>query len=459
MSATYRCWPGCAGYGRWGSGWPRTVSACANLSLSVLAEAQFDLFKLDRTTLRRLPTDPARMALVDALSQFAARIGSRLAATGVESEAELAAVRQAGIRIAQGNLFAPARRQIALSTTALAVPATADHPRSAGFARAAELRVEDFLQPASTLPDTATCEDVRAALLAHDAPSGVVGLTPQLRPQWMADRGRFLSAFTGPFGYALHAKKPASRLADPPRVIPVGAGAREMLELFADAAWDRCGDEVIVVDGSGRRLGVVLVAELVRGVADAKIEEATMLNPLARLPGSDVVAREVDRRIADGQAHVVAWVDIDGFKKINDTAGFAAGDDLIRELGRVLSGLRAGLRDVTISNLGGDDFLLACGIGEITTIADALLNTPWSADGLPATLSLATLICEKSSTQSYRDASRRLAPLKKHAKSIRGASWVNGWPGADRAEVLHPRQGRHALPEPRPHVPCPALAG
>jgi CheY-like chemotaxis protein len=52
-----------------------------------------------------ISTDPARRALASAVADFAARIGARVVAEGVEEMEELQAVRVAGIGWAQGYLF------------------------------------------------------------------------------------------------------------------------------------------------------------------------------------------------------------------------------------------------------------------------------------------------------------------------------------------------------------------
>ncbi|MEU6646078.1 GGDEF domain-containing protein [Saccharomonospora sp. NPDC046836] len=406
-----------------------------DLPLNLLADSPVDMVKMDRTSLRRLPEDPATVALVESLVHFTARTDLRLVATGIETEDQLNTVRQLGIRIVQGNLFAPARRNmVSTGTITLATPDAQLGPAS--FTPVGNPTVKDFLRPATTLPAGATCEEVRAVLVDNDAPTGIVGIDDEGRPQWSIDRTRFLLAVTGRFGYALHANRPAERLADAPHVIRHGAGALELLDLVADADWDRTADDVVVIDDLGRCHGVVLVHEVVRGMAEAKIEEAAALNPLTRLPGSDAVARNVDRRIAAGQPLVVGWLDVDSFKKVNDTVGFAAGDDLIRALGRTLTDLAGALGGVTVSHVGGDDFLIACDIDKITTVADHVLDTEWIAEGMPVTISLATLVCAGSTVSSYREISRLLAPLKKYAKSITGSSWVNSWPGTDRIEVL-----------------------
>lgn len=406
----------------------------ADLPFTLLTAAPVDMLKLDRSVLSGLPDTATSVAVVESLLHYTSRTGLRLVATGVGSEAQLAAIRQLGVRIAQGNHFLMAGDGI--TWTQPPAPAGPDPDERVEPEPLTTPRVRDFLRPATTLPETATCDDVRKALAFGDQPTGVIGIDADTRPQWSVDRTRFLVAVTGPYGHALHAKRPASRLADKPHVIHAEAKALELLELVTDADWGRTGDDVVVVDDQGRCLGVVLVTEVVRGVAEAKIEEAAALSPLTRLPGSDTVARDVDRRIACREPFVVAWLDVDCFKTVNDTAGFAAGDDLIRALGRTLTDLASRLPRATVSHVGGDDFLITCDVDEISPIASALLDTPWNAEGMPVTVSLATLVCATSSISSYREASRLLAPLKERAKSVPGSSWVLGRPGSDRVDVL-----------------------
>lgn len=403
----------------------------ADLPLNLLAESHADMVKLDRSSLGKLPDDTPTAALTEALVHFADRTGIRLVATGVETEAQLAMVRGLGIGLVQGHLFAPAGQG--------SIPAGAITPAASGsedYRSCGTPAIKDFLRPARTVPADATCEQVRAVLVDDVALSGLVGVDEDGKPRWSIDRTRFLLAVTGPFGHALHAHRPAERLADPPHVIRNSASALEVLDMVSDGPTGRASDDVVVIDESGRCQGVVLVHELVRGMAEAKVEQAAALNPLTRLPGSDAVARDVDRRISAGEPLVVGWLDIDSFKKINDTAGFAAGDDVIRAIGRALTRLATDLGGVTVSHVGGDDFLISCGPDTIRPLADAVLDTQWSADGMPVTVSLSTLLCPRRSVESYNEISRRLAPLKKDAKNLRGSSWVCGRPDTAGIDIL-----------------------
>lgn len=81
----------------------------------------------------------------------------------------------------------------------------------------------------------------------------------------------------------------------------VDATAWEVLDVLADGERSRTADDVAVVDKRGRCVGIVRLADLVRALAESRVEEAAALNPLTRLPGSDSITGEVDRRIAQGR--------------------------------------------------------------------------------------------------------------------------------------------------------------
>ncbi|GAA3462554.1 EAL domain-containing protein (putative c-di-GMP-specific phosphodiesterase class I)/GGDEF domain-containing protein [Saccharothrix longispora] len=415
--------------------------------LSLLTEVRPDVVKLDREVVVALPADPARFALVQALQHLCEHTGSLVVAEGVETEAQLAALRRLGVRLAQGNLLAAAQRRPRVDATIAAVLSEVSDPEATTktmtgpVRRGSGPRVTDFLHPATTLPDSATSEEVLEVLGSRPTVTGVVLVDAEDRPSWTVDRNRFLLAVTGPFGHALHAKREAARLADRPKLIGAESSALELLDVVAHAHRERTNDDLVVVDAEDRCLGVVRVADVVRGIAELKVEQAAALNPLTRLPGTDSFAREVDRRVLGGELFAVGWLDVDGFKRVNDSVGFAAGDDLIRAIGRALTEGAGAYPGVHVGHVGGDDFLVVAGLDEIVPFSAAVLDAPLDAEGRAVTLSLATLICAAGSVVSYREVSRLLAPLKEHAKSLRGTSWVLGRPGSDHVDVL--RGGPH----------------
>jgi len=73
--------------------------------LQSLVDLEPDLVKIDRDFLAGVASDPARYALVKALVQFAADTGVTLIAQGVETREDLQALRELGVRFAQGYIL------------------------------------------------------------------------------------------------------------------------------------------------------------------------------------------------------------------------------------------------------------------------------------------------------------------------------------------------------------------
>ncbi|MFJ3671597.1 EAL domain-containing protein [Streptomyces sp. NPDC090106] len=392
-----------------------------DLPLRLLTDLTPDLVKLDASLL-------ARPAAVRAMRTLCEGLGALLAVEGVETESQCAAALAAGAQLAQGELFAPPAR---LPAADVYVP-----PRSPAMAAPARSgpMVREFVRPAALLPATASAGRVRALLTGSPEVNGVLLVDAHGVPVRSVHRSRFLLSMSGRYGHALYADRPAAKLGDAPRAVGVDATAWEVLDVVAVGGRDRTSDDVAVVDRYGRCVGVVRLADLVRTLADTQVEEAAGLNPLTRLPGSDAITGEVDRRIADGRTFALSWLDVDHFKRVNDGAGFAAGDELIRSVGRVLQ--RAASDGTRVGHIGGDDFLVLADPESLDPVAASVLDPPWSAGGLPVSLSLATVLCAPGSVSGHREAAAFLAPLKKAAKALSGASWVLGRAGLPGHEIL-----------------------
>jgi diguanylate cyclase (GGDEF)-like protein len=411
----------------------------AALPLTLIADIRPDLVKLAPEIVRRLVQRSDHLAVLESVRHLCRAMEADLLAPGVDNEQQLTMLRRNGVRMVQGNLLArPARRP----PTTLRVPGIAvDTAGPVAPTSAAGPRVTEFLTPATLLPQDVVADVVRQVFTDQPDISGVVLVDAHNRPQWTVDRNRFLLAVTGPYGYALHAKRPAARLADQPLLVSTTTTAMEALHLLADGERRRSYDDAVVVDEAGHCLGVVQASNLIRGMTELKAEQAAALNPLTRLPGSDSVANEVAQRIAHGCEFAVGWLDIDDFKKVNDTAGFSAGDSVIRGVGRSLADAAATLGSVRVAHVGGDDFLLVADPAELPSLAAMVLDQPRRVDDLTISLSLATLICAPGTVANYDDVSRRLAPLKRRAKATPGSSWVQSRPGTHWVETLRGAQG------------------
>ncbi len=71
--------------------------------------------------------------------------------------------------------------------------------------------------------------------------------------------------------------------------------------------------------------------------------------------------------------HALCFIDLDRFKIVNDTAGHLAGDELLRQLSKLMQ--RAGRKQDILARLGGDEFALIlayCELEQATMIANKL---------------------------------------------------------------------------------------
>jgi diguanylate cyclase (GGDEF)-like protein/PAS domain S-box-containing protein len=138
------------------------------------------------------------------------------------------------------------------------------------------------------------------------------------------------------------------------------------------------------------------------------------------------VMAEIERALADRRnGTAVVFVDLDGFKAVNDTHGHAAGDQLLRSVAAALDRVvRSG--DV-VGRFGGDEFVVLCAdvaerarsveiadriadalrfdveVGDTTVAVRASIGVAWtsgdlSAEGLVAAADAAMYDCKRSGT-------------------------------------------------------------
>ncbi|MHB2029163.1 MAG: EAL domain-containing protein [Acidimicrobiales bacterium] len=75
-------------------------------SLTKVVELEPSFLKLDISLIRNVDTNPTRQALVESMCHFAARVGVRVIAEGVESEAEAEMIKSLGCSMRSGQLLA-----------------------------------------------------------------------------------------------------------------------------------------------------------------------------------------------------------------------------------------------------------------------------------------------------------------------------------------------------------------
>lgn len=78
-------------------------------NFQLLVDIRPDYVKIDRCFVAGSPKDRAKRAVLRSIAELAREVGATVVAEGVETPAELAVVRDAGIRLVQGYLLSPPR--------------------------------------------------------------------------------------------------------------------------------------------------------------------------------------------------------------------------------------------------------------------------------------------------------------------------------------------------------------
>jgi diguanylate cyclase (GGDEF)-like protein len=94
--------------------------------------------------------------------------------------------------------------------------------------------------------------------------------------------------------------------------------------------------------------------------SELALAHLTLHDPLTNLPNRELLADRLDQALAwAGRQHrsvAVAFVDVDQFKRINDSLGHSAGDEL---LGAIAARLSCSVRDGdTVARVAGDEFVV-----------------------------------------------------------------------------------------------------
>lgn len=139
----------------------------------------------------------------------------------------------------------------------------------------------------------------------------------------------------------------------------------------------------------------------------ARLRHQAMHDVLTGLPNRRLFAEHLEKTIAaskrSGKRLAVIYIDLDGFKNINDTYGHEAGDTLLRE---IASRLRSLIRESdTLARIGGDEFALIlpeCGNDEmLEEVLERLVSHgAYQFNQLAVTLSLGAVCYPDHSRES-----------------------------------------------------------
>ncbi|MEO7746439.1 MAG: diguanylate cyclase [Actinomycetota bacterium] len=172
-----------------------------------------------------------------------------------------------------------------------------------------------------------------------------------------------------------------------------------------------------VLDRAGRCLHLVMHVQdvSVEHAAIERLRQDSTKDPLTGLANRVLMMNRLDaaieRHSEDGTPVSVLFLDLDGFKTVNDTHGHGAGDAVLVAVAREL--LTQVRRADTVARLGGDEFVLVCPDTDAASaaalaarIVAGLARPPEAAEGgAPAavTASIGTITLDGGSATTATD--------------------------------------------------------
>ena len=121
------------------------------------------------------------------------------------------------------------------------------------------------------------------------------------------------------------------------------------------------------------------------------LENLCMTDELTGLLNRRGLEKQLDNLLARSDRHdecgIIGYLDLDGFKEINDTHGHEIGDEVLRRLSRILGN---SIRNTDFAaRMGGDEFVILMsqcniehGLARLDALADAINSTHFNINGI-----------------------------------------------------------------------------
>ena len=244
---------------------------------------------------------------------------------------------------------------------------------------------------------------------------------------------------------ARHAAHPATPFDATWRVNAAGAVAR----------WVRNLGKIVGFDAQGRperMLGVAIDVTPQRE-QEVLLQRLALFDALTGLPNRVLLARKLqesmDQARRSGRQLGVAYLDLDGFKPVNDRLGHGAGDRLLVVVaGRLTRALRPA---DTVARLGGDEFVILLpdlgAVGDCERLMNQVMESisaPYTLDGERVVVTASIGYTMFPQDDADADALLRHADQAMYAAKQAGRNRFHQFDAAqERALQLQREQGRH----------------
>lgn len=203
------------------------------------------------------------------------------------------------------------------------------------------------------------------------------------RPVGMIVRQSMTEFFSKQYVKELNGKKPISILMDDsPIIIDRNTGMEDVARIVLDAGIEHMVSGFIITKDK-KYLGMANGYDLLNEMTQRKqkhLFDLAHIDQLTGLPNRTLLLDRLNQAISisDRASRKISllFIDLDGFKPVNDTYGHPTGDRLLKEVAnRLIACLREG---DTAARIGGDEFVVVLpesNLDRAVTVANRILGT------------------------------------------------------------------------------------
>ncbi len=106
-----------------------------------------------------------------------------------------------------------------------------------------------------------------------------------------------------------------------------------------------------------------------------RLERISDNNPLTGLPGNVSIEKKLQELLESEVPYAVGYLDLDNFKAYNDLYGFSKGDEMIKNLARILiSTIEGKTKEGFVGHIGGDDFVFVVPLGMAEKVSQEIIK-------------------------------------------------------------------------------------
>lgn len=322
--------------------------------LRLWSELRPDYVKIDQHFIQGVNSDPVKLQFVRSIQEIARKSGSKVIAEGIETEAEMAVVRDLDINYGQGYCIARPGSQL-LRT----IPSTVHTYLTTVYARSragkTNIVVEKLLREVT--PVTPQCQNEKVyEMFENDPALYSIPVVDGGRPVGLIGRYTMIDNFARPFRRELYGKKSCEPFMDGSALtVEKNVSLHDLSDLILQSQPYHLAVGFIITD-NGQYVGMGSGHDLLRQITQMQIDAARYANPLTLLPGNVPINEHIDSLLDARLPFVACYFDLDHFKPYNDVYGYQKGDEIIQLTGKLLKAACDPQLDF-IGHIGGDDFI------------------------------------------------------------------------------------------------------